>query len=639
MSGGGEGPGPPPGPAPGPGPPPAAERGGQRVRGRVLAAWNSVKYGWTLRPRPHFSPRDPLYLLGRVYTPGNGEELARFRRDFCSRLWLTYRSGFPALPGTLRTTDCGWGCTLRSAQMLLGQGLLLHLLGRDWMWPEALLELEPGASRRSRDPPGRTRPPRDGPRVPRDGHGSPRTDRASPGRTRDPLGWTREPPGRSQEPPGWTRPPQNGQGSPGVDTERSGGTRDPSGRTRDPSGRARDPPGAPRAPRDAEQRHRAIVSWFSDHPRAPFGIHRLVELGREFGKSAGDWFGPAIAAHLLRGAVESCTETPGLAVYVAQDCTVYKEDVARLVRGDRDGATAGPGAPGPGTPGAPGHGTPGPGTPGLGTPGAPGHGTPGPGTPGAPGHGIPGAPGAPGPGTPGAPGPGTPGLGTPGAPGPGTPGTPGAPGHGTPGPGTPGAPGHGIPGAPGPGTPGAPGPGTPGAPEPGRRRGLVLLVPARLGGESLNPVYVECVKELLQLRSCLGIIGGKPRHSLYFLGFQGDSLLYLDPHLCQPCVDTARENFPLQSFHCCFPRKMSFGKMDPSCTFGFYAGGTELEQLWGDLARVLAPPSAPERYPIFTLAEGRAQHQALDAPPGPPLPLPRRGKRPKKPNSDEFVLL
>ncbi|NWU37793.1 ATG4C protease, partial [Hylia prasina] len=198
------------------------------------------------------------------------EELARFRRDFCSRLWLTYRSGFPALPGSPRTTDCGWGCTLRSAQMLLGQGLLLHLLGRDWVWPEALREPEPGGPRRSRDPPGRTRDPRDGPRAPRDGRGSPRTDAGSSGRTRDP-------PGCARDPPGWTRPPQNGQGPPGVDTgpprmgtESSGGTRDPPGRARDPPVRTRPLPGAPRAPRDAEQRHRTIVSWFSDHPRAPF---------------------------------------------------------------------------------------------------------------------------------------------------------------------------------------------------------------------------------------------------------------------------------------------------------------------------------------------------------------------------------
>ncbi|NWU11438.1 ATG4D protease, partial [Cephalopterus ornatus] len=328
-------------------------------------------------------------------------ELAQFRRDFSSRLWLTYRSGFPALPGSPRTTDCGWGCTLRSAQMLLGQGLVLHLLGRD---PQTLVEA---------------------PRIP----GGP------PNSGEDPKPQRRDP-----------KPLQDPQ---------------------NPGGLPQSPP--PDTPRSA-------------------------------GKRAGDWSGPAIAAHILRGAVESCPETPGLAVYVAQDCT----------------------APGSGTPGS------------------------------------------------------------------------------------------------------------------GQRRGVVLLVPVRLGGESLNPVYVECVKELLQLSSCLGIVGGKPRHSLYFLGFQGtdpagggsegsprgsptplcpskgDSLLYLDPHYCQPCVDPARENFSLQSFHCRFPRKMPFGKMDPSCTFGFYATRTELEELWGDLARVLAPPLAPERYPIFSLLEGLAQDQALD---------------------------
>ncbi|XP_031950425.1 cysteine protease ATG4D isoform X9 [Corvus moneduloides] len=326
----------------------------------------------------------------------------------------------------------------------------------DWTWPEALLELEPGGTRRSRDPPGRTRDP-----------------------------WTdTAPPGIPPSPPGR-------------------GAAAPRHRVlvlRPPPRPVRDPPARGAGPGVREER-RGLVR--PRHRRAPAAGGRGILHGDP-------------RARRLRG--------PGL---------------HRLVRGDPEGGTAGPGAPGHGAPGASGHGTPGSGTPGA----------------------------------------------------------------------------------------------------PGQRRGLVLLVPARLGGESLNPVYVECVKELLQLRSCLGIIGGKPRHSLFFLGFQGDSLLYLDPHLCQASVDTAREKFPLQSFHCCFPRKMPFGKMDPSCTFGFYAGGTELEQLWGDLARVLAPPSAPERYPIFTLAEGHAQDQALDTPPGPPPSLPRRGKRPKKPNSDEFVFL
>uniref|UniRef100_A0A8C2JW37 Cysteine protease n=1 Tax=Cyprinus carpio TaxID=7962 RepID=A0A8C2JW37_CYPCA len=382
-----------------------------KLKTKLISAWNNVRYGgWSLKSKPRLSKSSPVCLLGQSYQLSFSGERESFRRAFSSLLWMTYRRGFPPLDGSALTSDAGWGCMLRSAQMLLAHGLMLHMMPAGWTWP------------------------------------------ATHHQTKDDLEVV---------------------DAHVLDNSLRESRRDSGKHRRRSLGTALD------CGTHEERTHRRIVSWFGDLPSAPFGLHRLVELGRASGKRAGDWYGPAIVAHILQKAV-AASEVSDLAVYVAQNCTVYVGDVLNLCGMSHTDLSA-------------------------------------------------------------------------------------------------------------------------------RCRSgwksLVLLVPVRLGSDALNPAYTRCVKRLLELRCCMGIIGGKPKHSLFFVGFQDDQLIYLDPHYCQAAVDVQQDNFPLESFHCKTVRKMPFNRMDPSCTVGFYAGSrADFQALCSDVTKALT--SSQEKYPIFTFVEG-----------------------------------
>jgi len=474
------------------------------VKTKLMSAWNSVKYGNLMSQldiKPSFSKNSPVWMLGEAYhrklavdmdpislmPVGNQVRtfnerpsdagIEAFEVDFSSRIWLTYRKDLQEFRGTKLNTDCGWGCMIRSGQMMLAQAIVLHWLGRNWRWSNTQTGI--------------------------------------------------------------------------ISAEHW----------------------------KTERLHRAIIQLFSDAPddaKSPLSIHKLVGLGRAAGKQPGEWFGPSSVSHLLAMAVKQSPRGQGLlddlAVYVASDCTVYRQDIEDLCsamppkcqgcthsnnckdcdhqpRGGEvledfsiidipnksigqqeaeveeatqkyslteevviDGESWCMERESSRVPSVD-----------LGSP----------------------------------------------------------PEH----------------------------------PPYERWKAVVVLIPVRLGGEHFNPIYSNVIKTLLTQESCIGIIGGRPRHSLYFIGFQDDNLINLDPHRLQPKVDTDILNFPLESFHCNSPRKMAINRMDPSSCIGFYLRTrSEFDDWCKGITELVTPSSGSSKteYPMFIVAEGRSREHSED---------------------------
>lgn len=67
--------------------------------------------------------------------PFSEQSYASFLTAFSQRIYFSYRKQFEPLNGLRRngdliTSDCGWGCMIRCAQMLLAQALLNHMTNK-----------------------------------------------------------------------------------------------------------------------------------------------------------------------------------------------------------------------------------------------------------------------------------------------------------------------------------------------------------------------------------------------------------------------------------------------------------------------------------------------------------------------------
>ncbi|KAI9308725.1 hypothetical protein BJ944DRAFT_259709 [Cunninghamella echinulata] len=105
-------------------------------------------------------------------------------------------------------------------------------------------------------------------------------------------------------------------------------------------------------------------------------------------------------------------------------------------------------------------------------------------------------------------------------------------------------------------------------------KSTLILVAVRLGIDHLHPTYYPALKACFQLPSFVGIAGGRPNSSLYFMGLQNDELIYIDPHFSRCALETKElmeyTEEDLATYHCTIPRKIHISQIDPSMLLGFY---------------------------------------------------------------------
>ncbi|XP_052454764.1 cysteine protease ATG4C-like [Carassius gibelio] len=128
---------------------------------------------------------------------------------------------------------------------------------------------------------------------------------------------------------------------------------------------------------------------------------------------------------------------------------------------------------------------------------------------------------------------------------------------------------------------------------------------------TLEASILPLAQSILSIEYCICIFSGKPKQAYFFVGFQDDSLIYMDPHYCQSFVDVSTSDFPLQSFHCPSPKKMPFSKMDPSCAIRIYSKNVEHHERISTELSMILQPSSKEKYPPFTFMVGHGKDYEL----------------------------
>ena len=67
-------------------------------------------------------------------------------------------------------------------------------------------------------------------------------------------------------------------------------------------------------------------------------------------------------------------------------------------------------------------------------------------------------------------------------------------------------------------------------------KSVLILIPTMLGMEKVNSSYYNSLLKCFETKYNVGVIGGKPKHSFYFIGKRDKNIFFLDPHVIKPAL-------------------------------------------------------------------------------------------------------
>ncbi|KAK4556267.1 Cysteine protease atg4 [Recurvomyces mirabilis] len=145
----------------------------------------------------------------------------------------------------------------------------------------------------------------------------------------------------------------------------------------------------------------------------------------------------------------------------------------------------------------------------------------------------------------------------------------------------------------------------------------LIVLGVRLGIDRITPVYHAALKAALEMPHSVGIAGGRPSSSHYFIGHQGEQFFYLDPHTTRPALPSDPSAADIETCHTRRLRRLGIAEMDPSMLLGFLIRSREDFEQWRKAVEGMAGKAIihfQDREPVyrFSGAVGRERPGAVD---------------------------